>query len=123
MNETSSGPTPAQLTGSDGSFFWLVQVMSQHFVAAAGLDPQKPENMNSPEAKRIREILLSLYPEFERRYTEVFVKHVGAEHAPEVLAELSREPLRRYVQARLAMSLELSAGLNQLTQRMGETEL
>jgi hypothetical protein len=39
------------------------------------------------------------------------------------LADLAREPLQRYVRARAAMAPELFAGLRQLTQRMGETEI
>ena len=123
MNDTSSAPSAAQLTGADFSFLGLVQLLTQHFVRAAGGDPEKPECHDDPRVALVRESLMSRYPEFQRLYSATFVKHVGSQHAAAVLAELASEPLQRYVRARAAMAPEFVAGLRQLTQRMGETEI
>jgi hypothetical protein len=123
MNDVGSTPTAARLTGADFSFFGLVQLLTQHFLRAAGKNPEDPESLNDPRVALVRESLMSRYPEYQRLYAATFVKHVGSQNEAAVLAELASEPLQRYVRARAAMAPEFFAGLRQLTQRMGETEI
>jgi hypothetical protein len=113
---------PAQVTGADAVYFSVVDTIVRRFIASRGEDPESTEALGSPEVQRVKAGLFSVYPEFQRLYTELFIKHVGVEHVPAVLDELSREPLQRYLYARRAMNAELQRGLAALRDRMGEME-
>jgi hypothetical protein len=113
---------PAQVTGADAVYFSVVQTIVRRFIASRGEDPADPEVQNSPDVQRVKAGLFSVYPDFQRLYTDLFIKHVGAEHAPAVLEELKREPLQRYLHARSAMNAELHRALIALRDRMGEME-
>jgi hypothetical protein len=114
--------TPDQVTGADAVYFNVVQTIVRRFIASRGGDPSSPEAQSSPEVQRVKAGLFSVYPDFQRLYAELFIKHVGAEHAPAVLQELRRKPLQRYLYARSVMTGELNKGLAELRDRMGEME-
>jgi hypothetical protein len=114
--------TPADVTGADAVYIGVVQTIVRRFIASRGGDPLSAETLNSPEVQRVKAGLFSVYPDFQRLYAELFVKHIGAEYAPAVLAELRREPLQRYLYARGAMAAELNRGLAELRERMSEME-
>lgn len=114
--------TPAEVTGADAMYIGVVETIVRRFITSRGGDPLNPATLNGPDVERVKAGLFSLYPDFQRLYAELFVKHVGAEHAPAVLAELQREPLQRYLAARSAMTAELKQGLAALRDRMSEME-
>lgn len=111
-----------QVTGADAVYFGVVQTIVRRYIASRGGDPASPEAHASPEVQRMKAGMFSIYPRFQRLYAELFDKHIGAEHAPLVLEALKREPLQRYLRARSAMTGELSRGLAELRDRMGELE-
>jgi len=120
--EQAPAATPDQVTGADAVYFGVVQTIVRRYIASRGGDPQSPEDLASPEVQRLKAGMFSVYPRFQRLYADLFFKHVGVEHAALVLDELKREPLQRYLRARSAMTGELSRGLADLRDRMGEMD-
>lgn len=118
MNLHHKHLTPAQTTGADRAFFGLVQSVGRRSLAARGYDARPPESARGGEVQAMISRLLALYPEFQRIYAELFVKHIGATHSEEVLHALQTEPMQRYLKARAAMAGELAQGLAQLKARM-----
>jgi hypothetical protein len=110
------------VTGADAIYFGVVQTIVRRYIASRGGDPTSPEDLASAEVQRLKSGMFSVYPRFQRLYSDLFLKHVGVEHASRVLDELKREPLQRYLRARSAMTGELSRGLAQLRDRMGEMD-
>jgi hypothetical protein len=114
--------TAAEVTGADAVYIGVVEQIVRRFISSRGGDPLNIEILNSADVQRVKAGLFSVYPAFQRLYSDLFIKHVGEEHAPAVLAELRREPLQRYLYARSAMNGELNRGLADLRDRMSEME-
>jgi len=114
--------SPDQVTGADAVYFGVLQTIVRRYIASRGGDPTSPEAHASPEVQRMKAGMFSIYPRFQNLYAELFVKYIGREQAAHVLEELRREPLQRYLQARSAMTGELSRGLAELRDRMAEMD-
>ena len=112
--------TLTRLTGAESAFSGTVELVIRHVLEGLGQSPEDPAAMSTPPALVLRAKLNKLYPTFAALYTRLFVKHVGEEHLPAVLAALQGEPLRHYLRARSAMKPALAAGLRELTGRMAQ---
>jgi hypothetical protein len=112
--------SPARTTGADTIFRALAQSVVRQSLAAAN---RSGANGKAPaEAAKAAQVIFarlwSMYPEFESIYSVLFTQHVGSEHAADVLNELQRAPMQRYLRARRRMAAELAEELQQLKRRM-----
>jgi len=105
--------SPDQITAADERFQRLVRQVLQRYLAARG-GGSGGDLKSDPDAQLLWQQLVGLYPEFQRKYCELFVEQLGPEEAVPVLRELLREPLQRYLRARAAITPDLTANLKRL---------
>jgi hypothetical protein len=116
MNQDLETRTAAQVTGADALFFQVLRAVAARVrTEAVALEPATRD--------RLAQALMALQPEFRSAYEALFVEHMGAALAPEVLSQLQAEPLQRYLRARAAMSAELDRGFQELLGRMAKIDL
>lgn len=106
--------SPDQITAADERFQRLVRQALQRYLAARG-GGSGADLRGDPDAQLLWQQLVGLYPEFQRKYCELFVEQLGPDEAGPVLRELLREPLQRYLRARAAITPELTANIKRLS--------
>jgi hypothetical protein len=108
--------SPDQITAADARFQRLVREVLQRYLAARGAG-RGGDLHSDPDAQLLWQQLVALYPEFQRKYCELFVELLGPAEAGPVLRELLREPLQRYLRARAAITPDLTANIQRLSRR------
>jgi len=105
----------ARAAGVEGILYGLAQAVTRQVLLERGGTAAEPQLLASPEAQRIRGILLGMLAGFHAR---LFIRHVGEPHAAAVVAELERKPLRDYASACSATKPAVDRALHELIVRM-----
>jgi hypothetical protein len=109
--------TLARLTGALGLFDRAATTLVGQVREAMSVPGEADADVET-EFHNFRAHLETFLPEFQQKYARLLIRHLGAEHLPEVMAALETATVQRYVEAAERMDAAMVPLLAALVERM-----